>query len=219
MMRPLVAAPLLCVIALVVAGCNSEAEITRSVPATVEVTREVPVEVEVEATRVVPVTVEVTRLAPASAEVSGGEGQAIPESRLKLVRERGRLICASRNDLPGWPVCRRPRMATQAKGQQGVKVPLHPGDGHQKVTPHVVPRPFHLSLVIALARAAKPVLKQRVGLKLSEGSGALRMTIAQDPGRHQSASGGSYRMLWGPPPRKAKAKTWPSRNTSVVSAG
>ena len=120
MMRPLVATPLLCLIALVVAGCSSEAEvarqalatvevtrevpvtveIARSVPVTVEVTREVPVEVEV--TRMVPVTVEVTRLAPSPAEASGDEGQAISEGRLKLVRDRGRLICASRNDLPGW---------------------------------------------------------------------------------------------------------------------
>ena len=75
-------------------------ETTLSVPATVEVTREVLVEVEVEVTRAIPVTVEVTRLVPA--EVSHVEGQAMPESRLKVVRDRRKLICASRDDVPGW---------------------------------------------------------------------------------------------------------------------
>ena len=118
MVRPSVAVPLLCVTVLVVAGCGGEVEVARQVPATVEVAREIPVTVEVtrsvpatvevtrevpvevEATREVPVTVEVTRIAPAA--VSGDGGQVILESRLKVVRDRGKLICASRDDVPGW---------------------------------------------------------------------------------------------------------------------
>ena len=101
-------------------------EVTREVPATVEVTREVPATVEV--TREVPVTVEVIREVPVTVEVireipvefirevpvtvevirevpalnPGQQGQALTGGRLKLVRDRGKVICASRNDVPGF---------------------------------------------------------------------------------------------------------------------
>ena len=119
-MRAFVVHSLLFVIAFVSTACSSESEVevTRQLPATVEVTREVPVTVEitrsvpitVEVTREVPVEVEVTRAVPVTIEVtrtalvtaSGDEGQKILESRLKVVRGRGRLICASRDDVPGW---------------------------------------------------------------------------------------------------------------------
>ena len=51
-------------------------------------------------TREVPVTVEVIREVPVTA--SGQQGRAITGGRLKLVRDRGKLICASRNNVPGF---------------------------------------------------------------------------------------------------------------------
>ena len=79
-------------------------EVIREVPVTVEVTREVPVEV----IREVPVTVEVAREVPVEVirevpvTASSQQDQAITGGRLNLVRGRGKLICASRNDLPGF---------------------------------------------------------------------------------------------------------------------
>ena len=81
-------------------------EVARKVPVTVEVTREVPVEVEV--IREVPVeveiirevAVEVTREVPVTA--SSRQHRAITGGRLNLVRDRGKLICASRDDIPGF---------------------------------------------------------------------------------------------------------------------
>ena len=101
-------AALLLLMLLFPLACRGEVEVTREVPVTVEATREVPVTVEVtrevpvtvEATREVPVTVEVTREIPIAA--SSQQGQAMTGSRIELVRDRGHLICASRNDLPGW---------------------------------------------------------------------------------------------------------------------
>ena len=108
----------LVVIMLLFVGCNSEPgemqshattlEATREVPVTVEVTREVPVTVEVtrevpvtvEATREVPVAVEATREVPATIPI--GDSRATTGSRLNLVRNRGKLVCASRDDVPGW---------------------------------------------------------------------------------------------------------------------
>ncbi len=105
-------------IALVSMACGSQVEVTREVPvtvettnevlATVEVTRQVPVTVQV--TREIPITVEVTRQAPVAVEVTRQipttepeqNGRAISGSRLNMVRDRGTLICASRDDLPGW---------------------------------------------------------------------------------------------------------------------
>ena len=89
-------------------------EVTREVPATVEVTRQIPLPVEVEVVREVEVTrvvevevvqevlveVEVTREVPADA--SGQQVRPIAQSRLKLVRDRGKLVCASRNNVPGF---------------------------------------------------------------------------------------------------------------------
>ena len=83
-------------------------EVTREVQETVEVTREVPVMVEV--TREVPTTVEVTREVPVNVGVARvvpekAPGQQVPAltgSRLKLVRDRGGVLCASRNDVPGF---------------------------------------------------------------------------------------------------------------------
>ena len=82
-------------------------EVTREVEREVEVTREVIVnvgegevlevevtrEVEVPVTRVVDREVEVTRVV---------EGMMERENRLQTVRDRGNLICASRNDVPGY---------------------------------------------------------------------------------------------------------------------
>ena len=70
------------------AACNGEADVTREAPVTVEVTREAPA------------TVEVTREVPAT--VPDENGSTISKSRLRMVRDRGKLICASRNDVPGW---------------------------------------------------------------------------------------------------------------------
>ena len=83
-------------------------EVTREVTATVEVTREVPVTVEV--TREVTATVEVTREVPVTVEVkreaapvtSFQQDQKGTGGRLNLVRERGKLICAGRTNVPGW---------------------------------------------------------------------------------------------------------------------
>ena len=90
-------------------------EVIREVPVTVEVEviREVPVtirEIPVEYIREVPVTVEVIREVPVTVEVirevpalnPGQQGQALTGGRLKLVRDRGKVICASRNDVPGF---------------------------------------------------------------------------------------------------------------------
>ena len=127
-MRTFVALSLFYVMALVSTACSSDMEVDRQMPATVEVTREVPVTVEItrsvpaivevtrevpvtvavtravpvemEVTREVPVTVEITRVAPATA--TGEKSRTIPESRLSVVRDRGTLVCASRDGLPGW---------------------------------------------------------------------------------------------------------------------
>ena len=105
-----------------VVACGSEVEVTREVPVTVEVektvieeveaTREVEVtrevivnvgegevlEVEVEVTREVPVTREVLVTVEPPAPTDG----MMQENRLAPVRDRGTLICASRNDVPGY---------------------------------------------------------------------------------------------------------------------
>ena len=112
---------------MLVAACGSEVEVTREVPVTqivtetqevevtrevereVEVTREVIVnvgegevlEVEVEVTREVPVTREV--MVDRVVEVTPVGGMAVErENRLQTVRDRGNLVCASRNDVPGY---------------------------------------------------------------------------------------------------------------------
>ena len=106
---------------LIVVACGGETEVTREVPVTVEVEKEVIQEVEVtrevekivnvgegevlevEVTREVPVTqiverqVEVTRIVPQE----GGEGM-VQANRLQAIRDRDVLICASRNDVPGY---------------------------------------------------------------------------------------------------------------------
>ena len=112
--------------ALFSTGCNGEVELSREVPVTVEVvrevpatvevtrevpvtvevlvtielTREVPATVEVPVTREVPVTVEVTREAPTVTSLQ--QDRTGTGSRLNLVRERGKLICAGRTNVPGW---------------------------------------------------------------------------------------------------------------------
>ena len=100
---------------LLVAACGSEVEVTREVPVTqivtetqeVEVTREVIVNVgegevlEVEVTREVPVTREV--VVERVVEVTREPGTMMEqENRLQTVRDRGTLVCASRNDVPGY---------------------------------------------------------------------------------------------------------------------
>ena len=95
-------------LAFIFVACSGEVEVTREVPTTVEVTREVPATVEV--TREVPATVEVTREVPVTVEVArvtpdtppGQQSGVAQSSRLELVRDRGRLFCASRNDVPGF---------------------------------------------------------------------------------------------------------------------
>ena len=116
--RAILGFSILSFIALVSTACSSEIEVTREVPVTIEVTREVSSTVEVtrevpvtvmvprevpatvEVTRQVPVTVEVTREVPPG--VSAPENQPVPGGRLNRVRERGRVICASRDNLPGF---------------------------------------------------------------------------------------------------------------------
>ena len=44
---------------------------------------------------------------------------------------------------------------------------------------------IHLTLVIALAGAAEPVVEQVVGLQLGEGTGALATAVPQNPGHGQ----------------------------------
>lgn len=93
-------------------GCGGKEEAVAEVPATpveVKVTKEVQIPIEV--TREVPVTVEVTREIPVTTEVAQDvpltitpDQQERPwnERRIERVRDRGYLICASRNDVPGW---------------------------------------------------------------------------------------------------------------------
>ena len=105
---------------LFVVACGSEVEVTREVPVTVEVEKTV-IE-EVEATREVEVTrevivnvgegevlevevareVEVTRVVPVTVPAPPPDDSAMQENRLASVRDRGTLICASRNDVPGY---------------------------------------------------------------------------------------------------------------------
>ena len=106
------------ILLLVVVACGGETEVTREVPVTVEVEKEVVqevevtrevekivnvgegevLEVEVEVTREVEVVreVPVTVIAPPTGEVM------VQENRLQAVKDRGTLICASRNDVPGY---------------------------------------------------------------------------------------------------------------------
>ena len=107
------------ILLLIVVACGGETEVTREVPVTVEVEKEVIQEVEVtrevekivnvgegevlevEVTREVPVTreVQVTVAAPSAPPT----GETVVESnRLQTVKDRGTLICASRNDVPGY---------------------------------------------------------------------------------------------------------------------
>ena len=69
-------------------------------------------------------------------------------------------------------------------GIQGIKA-LEGRDGRQEIAPRVAHQALHLTLVIALAGAAEPVIEQVVGLELGEGPGALAPTVAQDPGNSQ----------------------------------
>ena len=89
---------------LLAAACGSEVEVTREVPVTRIVTEPQEVEVtrEVEVTHGVPVEVEVTRQVPVTAPVHTPGSGMVQESRLQTVHNRGTLVCASRNDIPGW---------------------------------------------------------------------------------------------------------------------
>ena len=126
--RIFVASFALFAISLFATACSNEVEVTREVPVTTEVTREIPTTVQV--TREVPVTVEVTREVAATTEVtrevpamvevtrevtitvevtrevpvtaSAQQGRAATGDRLNLVRDRGKLICASRDSVPGF---------------------------------------------------------------------------------------------------------------------
>ena len=97
------------ILLLLVAACGGEGEVVEKevpvtviVPQEVEVTREVEKIVnvgegevlEVEVTRQVPVTV----LVPAEPE----DAMVMQENRLQAIKDRGTLICASRNDVPGY---------------------------------------------------------------------------------------------------------------------
>ena len=98
---------------VLVVACGGETEVTREVPVTVEVPMEVEVTrevekivnvgegevLEVEVTREVEVVrnVEVTRVVP------GAEPGVVEQTnRLQTVKDRGNVICASRNDVPGY---------------------------------------------------------------------------------------------------------------------
>jgi hypothetical protein len=71
--------------------------------------------------------------------------------------------------------------------QVGVQVleALERGDGHQEVPASIPHKTFHLPLIISLARTAKPVIEQVVGLQLREHARSLPLSIAQDPGNSQ----------------------------------
>ena len=56
--------------------------------------------------------------------------------------------------------------------------------GHQEVPPAITDCAFDITLVIALARTAEPVLKEIVRLQLRESSGALPGSVPEDP-RHR----------------------------------
>ena len=58
-------------------------------------------------------------------------------------------------------------------------------DGNQEVAADIAHHPLHLTLVVALAGTAEPVLEQVVGLELGEGSGALAPAVPQYPGHRQ----------------------------------
>ena len=92
---------------LLVVACGGDTEVIKEVPVTVEVDREVEVTREVE--KIVNVgegeVLEVTREVPVTVIVPQGTGSepvAMQENRLQAVRDRGTLICASRNDVPGY---------------------------------------------------------------------------------------------------------------------
>ena len=104
---------------LLVVACGSETEVTREVPVTVEVekivTEEVEATREVEVTREVIVNVgegevlevEVTREVPVTVQVpvtvaAPVQPVMVQENRLQTIKDRGTLICASRNDVPGY---------------------------------------------------------------------------------------------------------------------
>ena len=82
---------------------TEEVEVTREVPVTREVIVNVGegevLEVEVEVTREVPVTQIVERTVEVTRVV---EAPAVQDDRLQAIRDRGVLICASRNDVPGF---------------------------------------------------------------------------------------------------------------------
>jgi len=69
-------------------------------------------------------------------------------------------------------------------GVQALEV-LERGDGHQEVPASIPHQTFHLPLIISLARTAKPVIEQVVGLQLGEHPGPLTAAISQYPGHRQ----------------------------------
>ena len=95
---------------ILVAACGGETEVIKEVPVTVQVDREVEVIREVEkivnvgegevlevvVTREVPVTVIVPQ------EGAGEQPVVEQANRLQAIKDRGKLICASRNDVPGY---------------------------------------------------------------------------------------------------------------------
>ena len=93
---------------LILAACGGETEVIKEVPVTVEVDREVEVTREVE--KIVNVgegevlEVPVTRVVPVTVIVPQGSGSepVAQANRLQSIKDRGTLICASRNDVPGY---------------------------------------------------------------------------------------------------------------------
>ena len=95
---------------ILVAACGGETEVIKEVPVTVQVDRDVEVTREVEkivnvgegevlevvVTRQVPVTVIVQQ------EGDGEQPVVVLANRLQAIKDRGSLICASRNDVPGY---------------------------------------------------------------------------------------------------------------------
>jgi hypothetical protein len=86
-------------------------------------------------------------------------------------------------------------MSPQASRQALAATLLEPGveslealetwQRHHEVAPSVADETLDFTLVIALARPAKAVLKKIMGLQLAEHLGALACAVAQDPGHRQ----------------------------------
>ena len=138
---------------------------------------------------------------------TGGNGSRAPGPAPSAAR------CSRMSPEPGV----HPFQASSPPGRHSGHQSSRRTDGRQEIAPRVAHQALHLTLVIALAGAAEPVIEQVVGLELGEGPGALAPTVAQDPGNSQP--GIVVEDALRRSPRKAKPETWPSWKASMVSAG